>query len=89
MRRFQAERALMAKRWRQEWVKHGRDFGSCHCGAGAGTMRKHRPFESHPSSSCGLCCALREEAHAKRRRVRHAGRLALAQGLADARRGTA
>jgi hypothetical protein len=81
MLRFQTDRALMVKRWRQEWLKHGRDFKACHCGAGLGTMRKHRPYESHPSSSCGLCRALREEAHLKRRRARYAGRAVLAESL--------
>lgn len=55
MLRFQLDRAIMVKRWRREWEAHGKDFGNCHCGRGMGTMRKHRPFESHPSSSCSVC----------------------------------
>lgn len=55
MKRFQMERALMAKRWRQEWEQHGRDFGNCHCGRGMGTMRKHRP---HESCGCATCAAI-------------------------------
>jgi hypothetical protein len=55
MQRFQLDRPIMVRRWRQEWEKHGRDFGNCHCGSGLGTMRKHRPYEDHPSSSCRLC----------------------------------
>jgi hypothetical protein len=45
MNRFQLERPLMIKRWRQELEKHGGDFGNCHCGRGMGTMRKHRPMK--------------------------------------------
>jgi hypothetical protein len=75
MKRFQMDRHIMVKRWRQEWIKHGRDFGKCHCGAGMGTMRKHRPNESHPSSSCRLCMWMREDARKERRRERYAGRL--------------
>lgn len=67
MKRFQMDRPIMVKRWRVEWAAHGRDFGKCPCGAGAGTMRKHRPHESHPSSSCRLCGHIRD---AKRREKR-------------------
>jgi hypothetical protein len=55
MLRFQLDRPIMVKRWRVEWEKHGRDFSKCHCGNGIGTMRKHKPYESHPSSSCRIC----------------------------------
>jgi hypothetical protein len=83
MQRFQQERALMAKRWRAEWVKHGRNFGACHCGAGPGTMRKHRPFESHSSKNCSLCALERDWARLKRRRERYGAREVIAQGLSD------
>jgi len=64
----------MVKRWRQEWISHGRDFGNCHCGAGMGTMRKHRPYESHPSSSCRLCALERSIYRRERRTDRYAAR---------------
>lgn len=64
----------MVKRWRQEWINHGRDFGQCHCGAGMGTMRKHRPNESHPSSSCRLCAYERSIYARERRSYRYAAR---------------
>jgi hypothetical protein len=64
----------MTKRWRQEWILHGRNFGDCHCGAGMGTMRKHRPRESHPSSSCGLCAFERTLRRREKRTDRYAQR---------------
>jgi hypothetical protein len=45
----------MARRWRAEWEKHGRDFGGCHCAGGAGVMRKHRVWEHHSPGKCRLC----------------------------------
>jgi hypothetical protein len=83
MLRFQIDRPIMVRRWRQEWEAHGRDFGNCHCGLGIGTMRKHRPNESHPSSSCGVCRREREDLKQERRRDRRAARAAIAQGLKD------
>jgi hypothetical protein len=83
MLRFALERSLMLKRWRAERALHGRDLASCHCSRGMGTMRKHRPHESHPSSSCGLCAALRQEARLARRRTRYGARLAVAEGLSE------
>ena len=74
MKRFQMDRPVMVKRWRMEWEKHGRDFGNCHCGAGMGTMRKHRPNEAHSPGKCGLCDLERIWARQARRRVRYAGR---------------
>jgi len=74
MQRFHIERSVMIKRWRQEWIAHGRDFGGCHCGLGMGTMRKHRPHEGHPSSSCRLCALERALARQQRRRERYASR---------------
>lgn len=81
MLRFQMDRPIMVKRWRKEWENHGRDFGNCHCGAGMGTMRKHRPFESHPSSSCRFCMWQRQEALRDRRKQRYAARRVIAEGL--------
>lgn len=81
MQRFQRERSLMAKRWRIEWRAHGCDFGTCPCGKGAGTMRKHRPFESHPSQSCRLCALERAFARQERRRARRQGRAVIAHEL--------
>jgi hypothetical protein len=83
MLRFEIERSLMAKRWRAEWEIHGRDFGGCHCGKGPGTMRKHRPRESHPSSSCGLCDWLRLERRRDRRRERYTAREQILEQLVD------
>lgn len=83
MKRFQMDRPIMVKRWRAEWEKHGRDFGNCHCGAGIGTMRKHRPGESHPSSSCGFCATARLYRRWHARQERYAGRLLVAEGLAE------
>lgn len=81
MLRFQIDRPIMVKRWRREWQVHGRDFGNCHCGNGMGTMRKHRPLESHPSSSCRLCALEREWAKQNRRRNRYAARAVIAEQL--------
>lgn len=64
----------MVRRWRQEWANHGRDFGNCHCGLGMGTMRKHRPNEDHPSSSCRLCAWERACEKRERRSERYAAR---------------
>jgi hypothetical protein len=69
----------MVKRWRKEWENHGRDFGACHCGAGIGTMRKHRPNESHPSSSCGFCATLRQARRLERRQQRYTERAQIAE----------
>lgn len=80
MNRFQLERPLMIKRWRQELEKHGGDFGNCHCGRGMGTMRKHRPYGSCPSKNCSYCHLERLIARRDRRRERYAARL---QCLAD------
>lgn len=74
MKRFQMELPLMIRRWRQEWQAHGRNFGNCHCGLGLGTMRKHKVYESHPSSSCRLCAAERDGERMDRRRQRYAAR---------------
>ena len=83
MQRFQIDRPIMVKRWRKEWEIHGRDFGNCHCGAGMGTMRKHRPLESHPSSSCGICAIERAYARLERRRRRYERRAVILEGLRD------
>lgn len=80
MQRFQLDRPVMVRRWRTEWLAHGRDFGKCHCGLGMGTMRKHRPHESHPSNSCRLCAWVRYDRRKENRRDRYAGR---AECLAD------
>jgi hypothetical protein len=82
MERFQRERSLMARRWRVEWRAHGGDFGRCPCGHGAGTMRKHRPFESHSSKTCRLCALERASARQQRRRERHGARQVIAEELA-------
>jgi hypothetical protein len=81
MLRFQLDRAIMVKRWRREWEDHGRDFGNCHCGLGMGTMRKHRPRESHPSGSCRLCGWERLWKWQTKRRERYARRLWVKEGL--------
>lgn len=62
----------MVKRWREEWRKHGSDFGGCHCGNGMGTMRKHRPHESHPASTCRVCAYEQYLGLMERRRERRA-----------------
>lgn len=85
MKRFQMDRAVMVKRWRQEWENHGRDFGACHCGRGMGTMRKHRPFEGH-GAKCGICGYEQFLARLERRRTRYAGRASIDEGLADLKR---
>jgi hypothetical protein len=72
---------MMVKRWRREWESHGRDFGNCHCGAGMGTMRKHRPYESHPSSSCRICAIERLIARLDRRRERYTARFQIFEEL--------
>ena len=81
MRRFQMDRPIMVKRWRQEWIVHGRDFGNCHCGAGMGTMRKHRPYEGHPSSSCRLCALERSIHRRENRTYRYAARTLIREEL--------
>ena len=83
MRRFQMDRPIMVKRWRQEWRNHGGDFGACHCGLGMGTMRKHRPNEGHPASSCGLCAMEQAWARRARRQLRYSARAAIGEGLRD------
>lgn len=83
MQRWHTERFIMLRRWRQEWEIHGRDFGTCHCGLGMGTLRKHRPRESHPSSSCRLCARERFWARQARRRARYAARSFIEAGLSD------
>lgn len=83
MKRFQMDRAIMVKRWRVEWEKHGRDFAGCHCGAGMGTMRKHRPYESHASSKCGICGWERYLARQERRRERREGKAMICEGLSE------
>jgi hypothetical protein len=83
MQRFHIERYIMLKRWRQEWEIHGRDFANCRCGLGMGTMRKHRPRESHPSSSCRLCALERSWAHQIRRRARYGARSVINEALSE------
>lgn len=83
MKRFQMDRPIMVKRWRLEWSLHGNNFGNCHCGAGIGTMRKHRPRESHPSSSCRLCAGMRDGARMDRRRERYTARAVIREGFQD------
>jgi hypothetical protein len=83
MRRFQEEIPVMTRRWRAEWIKHGRDFSKCHCGAGMGTMRKHRPFESHPSSSCRICSQERYSEFLDRRRERYGARKEINAAVAE------
>lgn len=83
MKRFQMERPLMVRRWRQEWESHDRDFGNCHCGRGIGTMRKRRPYEGHPPSSCGYCAYIRLLHRLDRRRERYAARAMIAEGLEE------
>jgi hypothetical protein len=84
MLRFQLDRPIMVRRWRQEWEQHGRDFGNCHCGRGIGTMRKHRPYESHASGKCGVCTYRRFMARAVRRRERRTAYVMIAQELRGA-----
>jgi hypothetical protein len=81
MKRFAMERPLMVRRWRREWEVHGRNFGNCHCGLGMGTMRKHRPLESHPSSSCRLCAGIRDASRLERRQQRYTARRVIEEGL--------
>lgn len=86
MKRFAIERPLMIKRWRKEWETHGRNFGNCHCGLGMGTMRKHKVYESHPSSSCRLCMHIRYGERMDRRRLRYTARAVIAEGFAGSAR---
>jgi hypothetical protein len=74
MLRFQLDIPIMVKRWRKEWEIHGRDFGKCHCGKGMGTMRKHRIYEMHAPSKCGLCAWERHTELLRRRKERYAGK---------------
>lgn len=83
MQRFQLDRPIMVKRWREEWEAHGKDFGDCHCGRGMGTMRKHKPYESHPSSSCRFCRWQRAIKRKEARTQRYADRAAILEGLRD------
>jgi hypothetical protein len=83
MLRFQLDIPVMVKRWRKEWGIHGRDFGKCHCGKGMGTMRKHRPLESHPSSSCRICSVQRHTEKMDRRRERYEGKKVIADQLTE------
>lgn len=83
MKRFQMDRPVMVKRWRIEWEKHGRDFGNCHCGRGMGTMRKHRPRESHSSSKCRVCALERLMVRKARRQARYAAKQLVAGCLGD------
>jgi hypothetical protein len=71
MLRFQLDRPIMVKRWRNEWAAHGKDFGKCHCGRGMGTMRKHRPYES---CTCGMCRFQRFMRRLERRQQRYQGK---------------
>lgn len=82
MKRFQMDRPIMVKRWRVEWEKHGRDFGGCHCGNGMGTMRKHRPYESHPSP-CGYCDAVRSDNKKAGKVLRYSERRWICEGMQD------
>lgn len=82
MKRFQMDRPIMVKRWRIEWEKHGRDFGNCHCGNGMGTMRKHRPYESHPFP-CGYCENIRMGQRTENRTARYAARRWILEGLSE------
>jgi len=84
MRRFHVERPLMIRRWRREWELHSRDFSNCHCGRGIGTMRKHKPLESHPSSSCGVCAEHRLLSRLERRRRRYEACRVIEEGLSRA-----
>lgn len=84
MQRFQMDRPIMIRRWRQEWQNHGRDFGKCHCGLGMGTMRKHRPGESHSPGRCRLCDLERVWARQVRRRERYGAHGVIIEGLSDA-----
>ncbi len=45
-------------------------------------MRKHRPHESHPSSSCRFCGHIRFAKRLERRRERYAKRAILAEEMA-------
>jgi len=78
------DRPIMVKRWRREWEIHGRDFGNCHCGAGIGTMRKHRPYETHSPGKCRLCDLERLMARRDHRRERYAKRSVIQEQLRDA-----
>jgi hypothetical protein len=89
MRRFQEDIPLMVRRWRQEWAKHGRDFGKCHCGAGMGTMRKHRVYESHAPGKCHLCAWERADELLERRRERYQARSVINEELRGLQRGAA
>jgi hypothetical protein len=86
MLRFQLDRPLMVKRWRKEWKQHGRDFGNCHCGLGAGTMRKTRPYaKPHSPNRCSICDIYRMEKRQNGRRERYGARLSIEEGRLLAR----
>lgn len=78
MKRFQDDLPVMLRRLRFEYAKHSKDGLDCPCLQGPGTMRKHRPDESHSSGNCSLC---RWERDAKRRTKRKERRIARAVAL--------
>lgn len=73
MQRWHAEEALMRRRQKVEILKHRNritgELDQCHCLAGIGTMRKHRPNESC-GDHCGLCDLHRDAKRRARRRQR-------------------
>lgn len=70
MLRFQLERPLMVSRRRRYWSLQKRRYEP----EALGRMRKHRPFESHPSASCRFCGVVRAAARLERRRFRYGAR---------------
>ena len=80
MQRWQQERYLMLKRWREEVESHrDLDFGyieeGCHCLRGKGTMRKRRPYDRcAPNQHCACCEMEREENRLKIKRERREGK---------------
>jgi hypothetical protein len=73
MRRWHADETLMRRRQNFEKSKHfNRTTGAtdeCHCLAGIGTMRKHRPNESC-GDRCSLCDLQRLGKRLARRKAR-------------------
>ena len=83
MKRFAIEKQMMLARWKQEKAKHGGDFGNCHCAKGPGTMRKHRPYESHPPSSCRICALRADMQKRENRKRRRMAKNQIQEGLAS------
>jgi len=88
MLRFQLDRRVMMKRLQKDWIdwynnrRHWmKAFDSVTYPSSLGHMRKHRVYESHPSSSCGLCAGLRGMRRRESRTFRYTKRSTIMEGL--------